>query len=390
MKYRKISSELIFTGVEFLDDKTALVFSEEGEILDLIPLRDAGIDVEQYQGLLMPGFINCHCHLELSHMKGLIPRGTGLPKFVSTVMSQRTADPQAIASAIESAESEMKGSGIIAVGDICNTDLTLKHKLTSDLFYYNFIEATGFLSQNADQRFQIAKKVFEAFDSLGNANHFQSIVPHAPYSVSRRLFELIKAFSEARVLSMHNQESAAENELYETCSGDFLKLYEQLGLDISEFIPTGNTSLASVYDHLLSAGRIILVHNVHTSAADIALCDPDKTSWCLCPKANLYIEGNLSHQMLLLDERNSIVIGTDSLASNNRLSVLEEIQILKANYPSVSVKRLLNAATFAGAIALGIDSTVGTFEKGKKPGVNLLAGVTRDELRMDAKVTRII
>src|SRR5438445_3024096 len=127
MMVRKIKAEKLFDGFGFVED-AILVVTEDGIIKDLISTSDAGSDIEFYEGILSPGFINCHCHLELSHMKGLIPERTGLVDFVFKVVSERHHSEKDILQAIENAEREMIQNGIVAAGDICNNALTIPQK----------------------------------------------------------------------------------------------------------------------------------------------------------------------------------------------------------------------------------------------------------------------
>src|SRR4051812_44468008 len=192
MGSRKLTSGKIFTGEKFVEDQV-LVISEDGVIEGLIPISEAGEGVEKMEGILTPGFINCHCHLELSHMKGLIPEKTGLTNFVWNVVTQRHFEEAQILEAIETAEDKMLENGIVAVGDICNNTLTVPQKLKNHLAYYNFIEASGWLPGIAESRFERANNIYEAFAIQNSKFKIQnSIVPHAPYSVSPGLWKLLQ------------------------------------------------------------------------------------------------------------------------------------------------------------------------------------------------------
>src|SRR5690349_25128320 len=129
MNYRKFQADYLFTGREWLSGDSVLVTSPEGEIVDIMPAAEAGSDITTFNGILSPGFVNCHCHLELSHMKGLIPEKTGLVDFVFKVVTERHFDEEEILEAIAKAEDEMYANGIVAVGDICNNTSTLSQKL---------------------------------------------------------------------------------------------------------------------------------------------------------------------------------------------------------------------------------------------------------------------
>src|SRR6476660_6675197 len=119
MTYLKFKAHQLFSGSKLLEGDRVLVVKESGEIEAIINEQEAGDDVITYNGILTPGFINTHCHLELSHMKGLIPQKTGLVDFVYQVITQRHFPEEIILEAIEKAEDEMLESGIVAVGDIC-------------------------------------------------------------------------------------------------------------------------------------------------------------------------------------------------------------------------------------------------------------------------------
>jgi len=370
MGYRKLRAEKLFTGQEMLDDCT-LVVSQDGTVQEVI--RNAEPDAEQLHGVLCPGFINTHCHLELSHLKGYIPEGTGLVDFVFKVITQRHFDKEVMMEAIDKAEREMFNNGIVAVGDICNNPITLLQKLKRNLYYHNFIEASGFVPAIVPERFKRSVDLFNVYTEL--YKRANSIVPHAPYSVADILFGRIVSFPGNQMLTMHNQEAPEENELFQSKTGDFLRLYEKLKIDDSNFVAPGTTSLQACLPYFFSQQTLILVHNVVTTNADLEYIKNNKTPqlyFCLCPNANLYITGMLPPVDLFIKHDCKIVLGTDSLASNHQLSILAEMNTLKKHFPHLSYEQMLVWATGNGAQALGIDDKFGSFEKGKQPGVLLI------------------
>lgn len=401
---------------------SVLITSGEGIVQSIVPAADAGEGVEVYQGVLSPGFINCHCHLELSHMKGVIPERTGLVDFLSLVIRNRAeahpVDPgdqkDRITEAILAGEQEMLDGGIVAVGDICNTADTVAVKRAGRLHYHNFVETMGFVDAGAPARFAHSKGVFEQFREVFPGSN--SIVPHAPYSVSAALFRLVAAFpgkpSGAKVsieeeqgtmlrrrslLTIHNQESEAENEFVVSGTGDFLRLYEALHLDISFFKGTGKRSLGSFLPYFHRNQTMILVHNVATGVDDLggdgvgtAAGDRPDLFFCLCPNANLYIGGLLPDVEMLVNRGCRIVIGTDSLASNHQLSILEELKTLQRAFPGLATPGLLQWATATGAEALHLEGMLGTFDAGKQPGVVLIEGMEGDRLTAGASVRRLL
>jgi cytosine/adenosine deaminase-related metal-dependent hydrolase len=375
MSYRKFRADHLFTGHEWLNSEFVLVTNPQGEVQDVLPVAEAGDDIQVFTGILSPGFINCHCHLELSHMKGLLPENTGMINFLLGVMQQRYFEPAVIKQAIADAETGMLQNGIVAVGDICNTTDTLEQKKAGRLKYHNFIEAMGFVEQTAAQRFEAALAVYDQFARLYRVPaESNSIVPHAPYSVSSPLFNMITHFHANHLLTIHNQESAAETDFIENGVGDFHRLYKALGIDVSFYQPAGKTSLPSILPHFLPTQSLILVHNVCTSKDDldfIASCQLPIANlfFCVCPNANEYIGNPLPNVELLQQYQATITIGTDSLASNRQLSVLAELATLHRAYPNITLTELLQWATINGARALQLDNTLGSFEPGKQPGV---------------------
>ena len=390
--YRKFSADQLFTGHGILEQHV-LITDATGIIIDVVDKKEAGGDLEVFKGLLSPGFINCHCHLELSHMKGLLPKHTGLVDFVFKVVNERHFEEREIKLAIENAENEMLQNGIVGVGDICNNTFTISQKTRGRLDYHNFIEASGFPPSVAEFRFQRAVDLYHSYSASLPAN---SIVPHAPYSVSPEMFRMINELPGNDLLAIHNQETASEDELFEKGTGDLLRMYEKMGVDFSFFKPSGRSSLQTWLPHFTIGQSIILVHNVATSEKDIEftkLKTQDSrliTHFCLCPNANLYISNALPDINMLIQHACHIVLGTDSLASNDQLSILEEIKTLQKDFPGLKLPALLQWGTLNGARALNMDKQLGSFEKGKRPGVLLIDKIDELNITSGSSVKRLL
>lgn len=370
-----ITATRIHNGKQWMPDGTVIEVAENGTITGMYD-RVTDVHVQHYDGIVCPGFVNVHCHLELSHMKGAIPEHTGLVPFLKQVAITRnnyTQEQKVFAR--QEAFNHMVANGIIAVGDIANTSDTLDLRAQDKVHVHSFIEAIGF-SESPRPMFDAATSVYEILDRQTCTGKIlrQSIVPHAPYSVSKQLFSLINKFDEQSLLSIHNQESRAEDEYYISKTGAVGELLLAVGINDGFFTPSGHSSLQTYSQWLSPTHPLILVHNTYTSHSDIQAAQSvfNNLYWCLCPNANLYIENTLPDIKMLVEECNNICIGTDSLASNHQLSVLAELHTIKQHYPAIDWEDLLRWGTYNGACALQMDSIAGSIEPGKSPGLLLI------------------
>ncbi|MCB9231097.1 MAG: amidohydrolase family protein [Bacteroidia bacterium] len=382
------TADLIFTPQGF-EPHCLLHLDETGKVLRLErSVKEVPAEAIALEGVLAPGFVNAHCHLELSHLAGMIPRGTGLAAFAQKLMAARfTVEEGERRAAMVRAEQEMKAAGIVAVGDISNLAESFGLKEEGNLRYHTFVELIGLLPERADMVLEKGQ-VLLAEVPVGNGNS-AGFAPHAPYSVSPKLFSAIMEYEgkHSRLSSIHNQESLAEDEFFKQGTGPLRGLYDHLGIDLSGWMPPGKASLEVFYPLVKDGVRMIFVHNTFTEPAQaratMAL-HPDPW-YCLCVKANLYIEQALPDVPGLLDAGVRFCLGTDSLASNDQLSILDEMRTLQRCFPRLATAEILTWATLHGAMALGFSQDLGSFLPGKRPGLNLLTGLEGEELRLGEK-----
>jgi cytosine/adenosine deaminase-related metal-dependent hydrolase len=359
---RKIKSTII-NGHEIVRNGV-LVINEEGVTLDLIPENKIDFtDFEVFEGYLVPGFVNAHCHLELSHLKNKVDTHTGLVDFVIAVQQFRNTDLAEVESAMRLAENEMIENGIVAVGDISNTSNSFNLKKENNIYYHTFLEALGFTSSRSEA---VMTQILQLKSQISDLNLIASISPHAPYSVSRELFQKLAAQQES-VYTLHHLESLEEIMFLKEKVGDFLKLYNFFNSNIDEFLPE-EKSATKYWLNNFNIEKLILVHNTFLSDDAYELISEriKNVYWCLCPNANLYIENRLPNIPALISKGAKICIGTDSLASNHQLNILSEIHTIKKHYPEISTEYLLQCASINGAEALGIEKEFGKFHIGKK------------------------
>ena len=355
-----------------------LQISDKGEVVAVLESR-ADISKEKleiFNGVLCPGFINAHCHLELSHLKGIAEKGRGFLDFIKTIKKRGEFNHKEIQNGIEKAEQEMIKNGIVAVGDICNTKDTIWQKQKSNMKYYNYIEIFGVETSETEIIISNALHIRDQFRAAGLQ---ATITPHAPYSVPPIMMQKILSFFDTKdhVFSIHMHETEAENKLFEHKKGKFYTWLNNINAS-SEIWEKRNKSIDIVKE--LKDQRILLVHNTFVKKEDLI-----DSYYCTCPNANLYIEDALPDYSIFDVEK--LCVGTDSLASNNSLSILKELLTIQKN-TDFDLNKLLKIASKNGAEALRF-LDLGTFEKGKKPGVNLLQRLNGPKLTKKSLVRKL-
>lgn len=389
MQIRKLSASKIYPIVSApVEDGVIIVEGTKIVSIDKKTEHDPS-SIEQFEGILIPGFVNTHCHLELSHMKAKVDTGTGLIPFISSVVNFRDIEQSIIDQAIVDADQEMIDNGIVAVGDISNKADTAVTKSKSSIDYYTFLEMFDFL--NKDMTAGAIEQYGESYRSQSDVGHNKkNYVPHAPYTVTPELFEFIKSNSPKDcTISIHNQETPDENLLFEKKEGKFLDFYEGFQMPLSDFLATGKTAIHYAMNNMDPSQRSLFVHNTMTNTEDIKSAHSwsDKVYWATCPNANLYIENRLPDYKIFIEQNARMTIGTDSLTSNWQLSVLEEMKTINRYQSYVDLDTLLAWATINGAEALGYADRLGSFEPGKSPGINLL--YSADPNQFDLQSSRV-
>ena len=341
--------------------------------------------VEFFSGILVPGMVNAHCHLELSYLKDAIPPGTGLPGFVQQVAEKRNGEPVGErVCAADGQDSRMYSEGVVAVGDVCNDAFTFPLKRKSRIHYHNFIELFG-IDPAVSER-TLARGAELARESERYALPFTG-TPHAVYSLSGPLFDgIVRENNLRKPLSIHFMESAAEPELFR-CEGRFADRYRREGMevDFSRFGSPAGRLTASVPADV----PLLLIHNTVVSEEDVdRIQNHFKTvTWVICPRSNDYIEGSFPPVGLLRRKGCRIAVGTDGLSSNTSLSLLDEMKFLSARMPELSLEEMVGWSSYNGANALGIASWAGSFEVGKTPGAVLIDRVDWDRMSLTAEST---
>ena len=320
---------------------------------------------------LMPGLVNAHTHLDLSHLRGHIPASDQFVTWVRGVMAARRSrpDPDAsdVVAAVRGGIDEAVRSGTALIGDISNTLVThgplVESPLSAVLFYelirFNAPDPAGFVA-DASKR----------IDALAANDHVRaSLAAHAPYSVAPSVFREIRDAMHARPhlpCSVHLAESREETEFIATGGGEWRTFLEQVGSWDPSWTPPGLSPVQYLDAGGFLTPRSIAVHGVQMSPADLARLAARGTTLVTCPRSNAYTGAGTPPIASFYASGVRIAVGTDSLASTPDLNMFAELATMRAVAPTVSASKLLESATLQGARALGFAADFGSLEAGKR------------------------
>ena len=383
---RKIEAHALLTPHGFLRGGMITV-DAEGTILDIsVPESpDAMQEVEFFSGILIPGMVNAHTHLELSYLCGAISEKCGFRGFASQLRENRGRyEPEDILRAMDYWDARMWVDGVQAAGDICNGNRSFAIKKTSHIYYHSFIELFG-LGAGAEAAAHADKLMRESADIGIRA----SMTPHSVYSLNESGFRLALGDDPDSLLSVHFMESPGEKDLFEG-RGEIKEWYDDTGMT-TDFTSLYSSPAERMAKLVSGDRKVLLVHNTMVTEQEIRLLSEhfgNNLTFVLCPRSNMFITGMMPPYELLDRHEVRVAIGTDSLASNKSLSMVDELKLLK----NVPLEEALTWSTLGGAQALGIDDRYGSFEVGKCPGVVLLSGVDWENMSLtpDAKTKRLI
>jgi cytosine/adenosine deaminase-related metal-dependent hydrolase len=390
---KRFSAQYVITNTGHPLKRAVVTTENDGTILSVEDTR-GNLKEEHstvyYNGIITPGFVNCHSHLELSHMKDSVPEQTGLGCFLEYIRNRRENEREKIISRAFSANNYMYREGIVLCADICNTTDTFGIKKESRIRYHNLLEVFGIDPEKAEKRM---KEITTVSEMARKMNLIFSLVPHSVYSMSLTLLRILKnECRNSNLTSIHFMETSAEKSLLNHHSGPLMESYQRMGI-LPEKLETAASHETVVLNEVTRSGNLILVHATYADRETIrAVKARSNLFWCLCPNSNLYIGNTLPPVNQLIEEGCDMVIGTDSLASNHKLSILEELKTIQFNFPELSLVNLISWATANGARALGEEKQFGTIEPGKKPGLLVLENVDLQNMKLlpETIVTRLI
>jgi cytosine/adenosine deaminase-related metal-dependent hydrolase len=320
---------------------------------------------------LLPGLVNAHTHLELSHLRERVEPTSEFVTWIRRVMAERRATPDPrdaeILRGVQIAIDEAIEAGTALVGDISNTLVTFEPLSRSPLGGVVFYELIGFGAADGDRLVENASRRLDALTPTDRVR--ASLAAHAPSTVSPLVFRAIRGAVDRAPFapcSVHLAESVEEVEFIRTGRGPWRELLEEAGVWNPAWVAPG----VSPVQYLDQAGfldaRVLAVHGVQLTAADLACLARRGATLVTCPRSNGRTGAGTPPIADFYRSGVRVAIGTDSLASTPDLSMFAELAEMRALEPSVPAAALLDSATRQGARALGFEGDYGTIEPGRR------------------------
>ena len=369
----RLTAEYVYTSGSSGVIKNGYVEFDEADGI-IVSVGECSADEQITPGALTPGFVNGHCHIELSHLHGKFRKGTGMAGFIDQINELRDwAGRDEKVRLTRYWLDKMWADGVSAMADISNDDSSFDVKKSHDMYTRTFLEVFG-------SEPHMCEGVMEEVTAL-NATADQAGIdaaptPHSCYTMSPELLSASAAAGLAKgFLSYHSQESQEEEDLLRTGSGAMYENRRRSGMSTPPV--TGESSLKYFIQRLASAvpapysQHILLVHNVCLTQDDIDAAKKvmDNVYWTVCPLSNIFIHNALPPIPLMRSNGLDIMLGTDSLSSNDDLDMVKEMFCIHQNFPEVPMSEILEWATLNGARFLKKDDVIGSLEMGKKPGI---------------------
>ena len=375
---RRVAAEYVYT----LEDNEPIIngfveFDEDGTI---VRTGQCGDGDEVMKGALVPGFVNAHCHLELSHLHKKFRKGTGMAGFIDQINALRDwASDDVKTELVREWMDKLWKDGVSAVADISNDASSFPVKQSSPIYTRTFLEVFGTEPEDCEGVMESVMKLQDTSEEYGID---AAPTPHSCYTMSPQLLSASSAAGlESGFLSYHSQESQEEEDLLISGTGAMAENRRRAGMSTPPV--TGESSLKYFIDRLADVKpaphkeHILLVHNVTLKQDDIDAAKKafENVYWAICPLSNIFIHDALPPVPLMRENGLKICLGTDSLSSNDDLDMMAELVCLHENFSDVPMAELFRWASRNGAEFLGKENVLGSFAEGRRPGIVLVNGL---------------
>ncbi len=357
-----VSSEPLRDGALLVENGTILAIGSRAE---LFPLYASHAEVVSLGAAVMaPGWVNTHCHLELSALHNQIPCFDHFPDWITRLIELRSqfSDNELRQAARQTAK-ELARSGCVLVGDITNGLFLEDDKTDSLIERVVFYELLGFNPALAQDIVKEASARVEA------ENPAALCTPHAPYSTSARLMQLLHEHN--RLQSVHLAESPEEVSFLRDGSGPFRSFLKARNIETDAWNAPGASPVAYLDSLGVLDAKTLLVHGVQVEEDDLSRIHVRQASVSICARSNAHMNVGQPPLKEYLKKGIRVSIGTDSLASNDDLDMNNEINYLFNNFSGILPAELIKLATLNGAVALQKEEDYGSLEAGKRARFNV-------------------
>ena len=397
MKVNRVAASFVYTLDAEEPIRNGYVdYYDDGTIAGVGECEDIASEERFLEGAIVPGFVNAHCHVELSHLHGKFRKGTGMAGFIDQINELRDwAGREVKASLVKDWMDKMWKDGVSAMADISNDDSSFEVKASHPMYTRTFLEVFGSEPHMCDGVMSDVTALNAVADEAGID---AAPTPHSCYTMSPQLLSASAlAGLEKGYLSYHSQESQEEEDLIRSGSGAMYENRKRSGMSTPPV--TGESSLKYFIDRLSDVKQapydehILLVHNVCLSKEDIdaAKAVMKNVFWAICPLSNIFIHEALPPVPLMRENGLDIMVGTDSLSSNDDLDMVKELTCLHVNFPEVPMNELLVWSSLNGARFLSKEDKLGSITPGKKPGLVYIENIDTDgNLTTESRSERII
>lgn len=378
MSVRRIAASYVYT-LESEPIKNGFVEydDQDGRIISVGTCAEGE---EVMPGALVPGFVNAHCHVELSHLHKKFVKGTGMAGFIDQINALRDwAGREAKQKLVQEWMDKMWEDGVSAMADISNDDSSFDVKKSHRMYTRTFLEVFGSEPEMCEG---VMAEVTALNAVAKEAGIDAAPTPHSCYTMSPQLLSASAAAGlEEGFLSYHSQESQEEEDLLISGSGAMYENRKRSGMSTPPV--TGESSLKYFIERLADAKdapydqQILLVHNVCLQQGDIDAAKKVMRNvyFAVCPLSNIFIHNALPPIELMRKNGLAIALGTDSLSSNDDLDMVKEMYCLHESFPQVPMQEILEWASLNGARFLKKDDVLGSIAPGKKPGLVLVSDI---------------
>src|SRR3989454_1240066 len=349
--------------------------ARQGEAsINSAPREGHNLVTVQFRGCaIIPGFVNAHSHLELTILRGFLedlPFSEWIPKLTRAKYRDLGRDEMLTSARLGCVE--MVRAGVTCLGEVMDLGTAWQAMHEFGLQGIAYQEVFGPGENQADQAIADLMTKIDAYRKTQTETLRVGVSPHAPYTVSPKLFQAVNRFAEQESLRMttHIAESEDEGMFVRWSAGVFAKRWAERGIAL---VPAGCSPLAYLNGLGLLRPEMLLVHAINLEDTDFDLLRSKQPALVHCPKSNAKLAHGVARMPEIRDTGITIGLGTDSVASNNVVDMFEEMRAAifqqrarTKQLDAINAESAFRMATLGGAECLGLSKLLGSLDPGKR------------------------